>query len=95
MTALESVTPHRIPSFIRRQGRLTLGQKSALANYWERYCLNPGQNYDFAKVFDREAQVIVEIGFGNGESLVQMAHANPDKNYIGVEVHRPGTFPRA
>ena len=90
MTALESVSPHRIRSFIRRQGRLTLGQKSALADYWEHYCLTPGQCYDFAKVFTRKAPVILEIGFGNGESLAKMAIANPDKNYIGVEVHRPG-----
>ena len=51
---------------------------------------DPNADYDFIQVFGRTAPLIVEIGFGNGESLAQMAAANPENDYIGIEVHRPG-----
>lgn len=79
-----------IRSFIRRQGRATAGQKNALETNWDKYCLNPDKTYDFTKVFKRTAPLIVEIGFGNGSSLAEMAETNPDFDYIGIEVHRPG-----
>ena len=81
---------HRIRSFIRRQGRLTPGQQHALDNLWHSYGLDPTVNYDFNDVFGRDADLIMEIGFGNGESLLAMAIANPALNYIGIEVHQPG-----
>ena len=81
---------HRIRSYIRRQGRATAGQKMALQEYWDKYCLDPELNYDYGEVFGRNAPLIVEIGFGNGESLAAMAEANPDIDYLGIEVHRPG-----
>ncbi|MGZ8164953.1 MAG: tRNA (guanosine(46)-N7)-methyltransferase TrmB [Methylobacter sp.] len=90
MSFPEKIFPQRIRSFIRRQGRITQGQQLALDNYWDRYCLDPKADYDFAWVFGRDAPLYVEIGFGNGDSLAKMAAANPDKNYIGIEVHRPG-----
>jgi len=62
----------------------------ALDNHWDRYCLDPNADYDFSQVFGRTAPLIVEIGFGSGDSLAKMAAANPDKDYIGIEVHRPG-----
>jgi tRNA (guanine-N7-)-methyltransferase len=80
----------RIRSFVPRQGRITAGQEFALENYWPEYGLDTNAQYDFAQVFGRDAPIIVEIGFGNGESLAAMAAANPDNNYIGIEVHRPG-----
>jgi len=61
-----------------------------LENHWDRYCLDATANYDFVQVFGRDAPLIIEIGFGNGESLAKMAAANPDTDYIGIEVHRPG-----
>ncbi|MGZ8223816.1 MAG: tRNA (guanosine(46)-N7)-methyltransferase TrmB [Methylobacter sp.] len=91
MSSPEKIFPQRIRSFIRRQGRITQGQQLALDNYWDRYCLDPKADYDFARVFSRDdAPLYVEIGFGNGDNLAKMAAANPDKNYIGIEVHRPG-----
>lgn len=62
----------------------------ALDNYWDTFCLDPNADYDFGQVFGRSAPLIVEIGFGSGDSLAQTAAANPDKDYIGIEVHRPG-----
>ncbi|MGZ8947277.1 MAG: tRNA (guanosine(46)-N7)-methyltransferase TrmB, partial [Methylococcaceae bacterium] len=90
MTASEQTFPQRIRSFIRRQGRLTPGQQLALDNYWDKYCLDPNAVTNFSQVFGRDAPLFVEIGFGNGESLVRMAAANPDKDYMGIEVHKPG-----
>jgi len=90
MTSSEQTFPQRIRSFIRRQGRVTPGQQLALDNYWVKYCLDPKVDYDFSKVFGRDAPLFVEIGFGNGESLAKMAVANPETDYIGIEVHRPG-----
>jgi len=90
MLASEKTPSHRIRSFIRRQGRITQGQQLALDNHWDRYCLDPHADYDFSQVFGRTAPLIVEIGFGSGDSLAKMAAANPDKDYIGIEVHRPG-----
>jgi tRNA (guanine-N7-)-methyltransferase len=81
---------HRIRSFIRRQGRLTPGQQHALDHLWRTYGLDPTVKYDFKSIFGRDAALIVEIGFGNGESLLEMAQANPHQNFIGIEVHRPG-----
>jgi len=80
----------RIKSFIRRIGRMTTGQKQALDTLWERYCLDHEAVYDFTAIFGRSAPVILEIGFGNGESLATTAEQNPDKDYIGIEVHKPG-----
>ncbi|SJM91470.1 tRNA (guanosine(46)-N7)-methyltransferase TrmB [Crenothrix polyspora] len=84
-----TVTP-RIRSFMPRQGRITAGQEFSLENYWMEYGLDTNIHYDFAQVFGRDAPLIIEIGFGNGESLAKMAAENPDNNYIGIEVHRPG-----
>ncbi|MGR9086373.1 MAG: tRNA (guanosine(46)-N7)-methyltransferase TrmB [Gammaproteobacteria bacterium] len=83
--------PHKsIRSFIRRQGRMTQGQQQALDLYWNDFCLDPESSQDYARVFGRHAPLVFEIGFGNGDSLVQMAAENPEINYIGIEVHRPG-----
>ena len=80
----------RIKSFIRRIGRMTTAQKQALDTLWETYCLDPEVSYNFTEVFARSAPIILEIGFGNGESLAKTAALNPDKDYIGIEVHKPG-----
>ncbi len=90
MTTLEKKTHPRIKSYILRQGRATSGQQNAIDNVWNHYCLDPTLTYDYTKVFGRDAPLIVEIGFGNGSSLAEMASANPDLNYLGLEVHRPG-----
>ena len=90
MLSTDVLFPRKIQSFIRRQGRLTAGQQHALDNYWNVYGLDPAIDYDLTAVFGRSAPRCIEIGFGNGESLALMAAANPDIDYIGIEVHRPG-----
>jgi tRNA (guanine-N7-)-methyltransferase len=86
----ENAPRSRIRSFIRRQGRLTPGQQLALDNHWQRYGLDPKAPFNHEQAFGRQAPLIVEIGFGNGESLAAMAAANPETDYIGIEVHTPG-----
>ena len=90
MSEPQKIDPARIRSFIRRQGRATAGQKQALESHWNTYCLSPDQPLNLLETFGREAPLIVEIGFGNGASLADMAEANPHLNYLGIEVHRPG-----
>lgn len=81
----------KIRSFVLREGRLTKGQQSALDNHWAAL----GLDYQttpvaLAEVFGRDAPVVLEIGFGMGKSLVEMAKNAPEKNFIGIEVHKPG-----
>ncbi|WP_319558386.1 tRNA (guanosine(46)-N7)-methyltransferase TrmB [Thiomicrorhabdus sp.] len=87
----ENTISRRIKSFVLRQGRLTASQQKALDDHWSEFGLTIEHGMlDFTQVFGREAPTIVEIGFGMGKSLAEMAEANPDNNYIGIEVHRPG-----
>lgn len=83
---------HRpLRSYVIRASRLTTAQKEALANYWSRYVIEDTQNpLDIKATFGREAPLVVEIGFGMGDSLAAMAKANPHLNYVGIEVHKPG-----
>jgi tRNA (guanine-N7-)-methyltransferase len=81
---------YRIRSFIRRQGRITPGQQQAIDQLWPKYGLEPDQSHQFSQIFGRSAPLFLEIGFGNGETLVEMAAANPENDYLGIEVHRPG-----
>lgn len=81
----------RIRSFVRREGRLTPGQQRALDTWLPEYGLPDGQQpLDLAEVFGREAPVTLEIGFGNGDTLLQLASEHPERDHIGIEVHRPG-----
>ena len=80
-----------IRSFVRRESRMTASQKHALKELWPRYGVGLGARpLDFDAVFGRPAPVILEIGFGNGDALRASAMANPQNNYLGIEVHRPG-----
>jgi len=80
-----------IRSFVLRGGRVTAAQKKALEALWPEYGIDESSGpLDLAREFGREAPTIVEIGFGNGDSLVAMAADDPETNFIGVEVHEPG-----
>jgi tRNA (guanine-N7-)-methyltransferase len=83
---------HRpIRSYVLRQGRLTPGQERAFETLWPRFGIEfTGQSLDLPSLFGNDHPVYLEIGFGNGDSLAQMAAANPDNNYLGIEVHSPG-----
>lgn len=80
-----------IHSFVKRQGRLTSGQELALETQWSIYGIDYSEDLlNFEELFDRNAETVLEIGFGNGDSLWKMAQASPELNFIGIEVHRPG-----
>lgn len=80
-----------IRSFVRRESRMTASQKHALKELWPRYGVGTGARpLDFDAVFGRQTPVVLEIGFGNGDALRASAMANPQNNYLGIEVHRPG-----
>ena len=81
----------KIQSFVKREGRLTRGQEKAIETNWETMGLEHKSGLlDMNEVFGRTAPVVLEIGFGMGKSLVTMAKNEPDKDFIGIEVHRPG-----
>ena len=83
--------PKSIRSFVIRAGRITAGQKNAFEIWWPHYGLSLYQGMiDPEKVFGRVAPLVLEIGFGMGDSLLEMARNEPDKNFIGIEVHPPG-----
>jgi tRNA (guanine-N7-)-methyltransferase len=74
-----------------RAGRMTTAQERAWQELWPRYGLGTGESpLDFVAVFGRDAPRTLEIGFGNGETLVALAAAHPDRDHLGIEVHRPG-----
>lgn len=80
-----------IRSFVRRTGRMTSGQASALESLWPVYGVEATSGtLNFATLFGRSAPVVLEIGFGNGDTLVTQAHEHPERDYLGIEVHLPG-----
>ncbi len=87
---VRSIRPIR--SFVRREGRITKGQRNALENYWSVYGIDiePGKKLDLESAFGHKAPVWLEIGFGNGEALIAIAQRHPHLNILGIEVHRPG-----
>jgi tRNA (guanine-N7-)-methyltransferase len=83
--------PRAIRSYVIRTGRITPAQQRALGEHWPRYGVEfESRVLDLAQLFGRAATRTLEIGFGNGEHLLERALAQPEQDFIGVEVHRPG-----
>ncbi|MBO1518159.1 tRNA (guanosine(46)-N7)-methyltransferase TrmB [Oceanisphaera pacifica] len=87
----QELRKRKIRSFVRREGRLTKGQENAMTMQWPIM----GIEYkpallDLDAEFKRSAPRVLEIGFGMGGSLVEMARVAPELDYIGIEVHTPG-----
>jgi tRNA (guanine-N7-)-methyltransferase len=87
-------TRGHIRSFVLRQGRVSNAQQ----RYYEEMMAKVGVPYVAAPhnldtVFGRsseEAPKILEIGFGMGETSAAISAANPQNDYLGIEVHTPG-----
>lgn len=80
-----------VRSFVVRAGRMTVAQERAWVELWPRFGLeSTDAPLDLESVFGRDAPRTLEIGFGNGESLVALATAHPERDFLGIEVHRPG-----
>ena len=82
--------PRSVRSYVRRRGRMTPAQRRALARHLPVYGLPAERPCDLSRAFGREAPRSAEIGFGMGDSLLRMAAASPDRDFLGVEVHEPG-----
>ena len=79
-----------IRSFVRREGRMTTSQQRALDRLWPQFGVEPGTPIDPTALFGRTAPTHLEIGFGMGHALFELATQHPEEDYIGIEVHRPG-----
>lgn len=92
MPAQSDKAPARaVRSYVLRAGRITPAQERALLELWPHYGVDfSSAPLDLSVLFGRRAPVTLEIGFGNGEQLFGRACAEPERNFLGVEVHRPG-----
>lgn len=80
-----------IKSYVLRLGRTTDAQKRAFDASWPLYGLDyRGELRDPATMFANQQAIVLEIGFGNGDALIASASADPARNYLGIEVHKPG-----
>lgn len=87
----ESAKHRPIRSFVLRPGRMTAGQRKALDENWPTWGLDRAAgSLQPQRAFGREGPLVLEIGFGMGDSLVQMAASAAATNFVGIEVHRPG-----
>jgi tRNA (guanine-N7-)-methyltransferase len=80
-----------IRSFVLRQGRMSPAQQRAVDALMPRYGIAfSSQAIDCAAVFGRRAPVVLEIGFGMGETTARIAAEHPNVDFLGIEVHLPG-----
>jgi tRNA (guanine-N7-)-methyltransferase len=91
-TESDSTQQHRpIRSFVVRAGRMSAKQERGLTEGMLRHGIDYTANVcDWPTQFAREAPLILEIGFGMGQTTAEIASAQPEKNFIAVEVHPPG-----
>nr|VFJ75207.1 MAG: tRNA (guanine-N(7)-)-methyltransferase [Candidatus Kentron sp. FW] len=81
----------RVRSFVNRPGRITHAQRQALVTDWQRFGIETDDcPLDLDAIFGRRAPRYLEIGFGMGDGLIEMALANPQRDYLGIEVYEPG-----
>lgn len=81
----------RIQTFMRRSSPFTTSQKQGMAEFSAQFLLPRTRDiFDAKKIFGREAPLTVEIGFGMGYTLADMAMAAPERDFIGIEIHEPG-----
>jgi tRNA (guanine-N7-)-methyltransferase len=88
---LDRIQPRGVKSFVLRAGRLGPGQQRALEELGPQFCLAYASSpLDLAAAFGNAKPVVLEIGFGMGETTAHIAAALPGTNFLGVEVHVPG-----
>ena len=69
---------------------MTRAQRVAVREKWSSFGLSSGARLDLDAVFGRRAPRVLEIGFGNGETLLELARCHPERDYLGVDVYEPG-----
>ena len=76
-----------IKSYVLRGQRLKSYQIEALKNHFYDYAVvHSFEKLDFATLFGNDNPVVIEIGFGMGDSTARIARENPNINYLGIEV---------
>ncbi len=84
-------THPRIRTVSWREGRITRAQTRALNELLPRYRVpDTPLAIDFSDLFPFADTIAVEIGFGSGAMLLEMASANPNTGYLGIDIYRPG-----
>lgn len=87
----EEKSKRTIKSYVLRQTHMQERHVEALENLYPKYGLTLEDGLlDFAKLFGNSNPVILEVGFGMGDTTATMAKNMPDRNFIGIEVHKPG-----
>jgi tRNA (guanine-N7-)-methyltransferase len=85
------MTRRAVRSYVMRGGRVTDAQQRALVELWPRFGVPYGEAVlELGGLFEQPGPCTLEIGFGNGEHLASRAQAEPARNFLGAEVHRPG-----
>jgi tRNA (guanine-N7-)-methyltransferase len=99
---MDSGANHRhVVSFIRRGGRLTERQQNAWDAVGDRFVIDvprgrsstsvaPGFRFDPSGAFGRTAPLVLEIGSGRGDALVESALQHPEWDFLALEVYVPG-----
>ena len=81
----------KIQSFVRRSGRLSKAQSTGLNELWPTYGVNlDNKTINLDELFNKPQSVTLEVGFGNGDSLLEMAFQQPQNNFLGIEVYEAG-----
>ncbi|MGZ3181166.1 MAG: tRNA (guanosine(46)-N7)-methyltransferase TrmB [Telluria sp.] len=84
-------TERRIRSFVTRAGRLSTAQARAFEEFGPRFLVPYEKKpFDAQHAFGRSAPLVLEIGFGMGDTTAYIARQMPEKDFLGVEVHTPG-----
>ena len=78
-------------SYRLRGVRITPAQQEARDNLWAKFGVEFQESQiDLESLFPKSQPIVMEVGYGMGEATWQIAKANPNLNYLGVEVHMPG-----
>ncbi|NKB34617.1 MAG: tRNA (guanosine(46)-N7)-methyltransferase TrmB [Pseudomonadales bacterium] len=91
MAADNSQHKRPVRSYVIRSGRLTDSQRKALDTHWDAHVVEfKNHSLDLDKLFPQSGSISLEIGIGMGASLLAMAQQEPNTNFLGIEVHKPG-----
>jgi tRNA (guanine-N7-)-methyltransferase len=83
--------PYGIKSYVIRSGRMSDAQKRSYETLGPRFCIPFERGVpDYRAFYGNDRPLTVEIGFGMGIATAAIAEQNPGRNYLGLEVHKPG-----
>ena len=81
----------KIQSFVKRSGRISKAQAIGLNELWDDYGVNINEKpINLSELFSNQNNTTIEVGFGNGDSLLEMAIKQPNQNFLGIEVYEAG-----